>query len=422
MKMASINKRCQPLAFTGIAAALMEKGQTIHSKFRLKIPSDESCVSKVDAASEEAELLRNNDVFIIDECSQVDKFMLRAIDRCLRDLTGLNVQFGGKCIILAGDYRQCLPVVKKPSNHKPETIILKADRRMWQSFERHSLVENVRADLNATAFKLWCLRVGNGEERRLRNTSLIKLPNQVICENDLIDSVFGEGRITQESLVTSNRAILCPTNQDSLEINELILDRLEGDLTEQYFSMDSIYESDDGITYPLEYAHRETPNGYPPHELKLKVGAIVMLIKNWNIPLGLCNGTRMRVVQCGNHFIKCAILSGPRKDQEFTFSRVKFFPSEQDSHRIERFQFPFRLAFAMTINKSQGQTFDKIGILLRTPVFSHGQLYVAVSRVRNYESLCIMVENNPVGDRMQGVIAGEEGVYTQNIVNPTVLL
>lgn len=423
MKMASLSKKCQPLAFTGIAAALMEKGQTIHSKFRLKIPSDESCVSKVDAASEEAHILRDTDVFIIDECSQVDKFMLRAIDRCLRDLTGVrDVRFGGKCIILAGDYRQCLPVVKKPSNHRPEIIILKADRQMWQSFERHSLVSNVRADLNANAFKEWCMSIGNGDMLRLPNTSLIRLPDQVICENDLINSVFGEGSITVESLITTNRAILCPTNQDSLEINELILDRLEGALHEQYFSVDSILQTDDGISQPLEYAHQETPNGYPPHALKLKVGAIVMLIKNWNIQLGLCNGTRMRVVQCSSNFIKCAILSGPRKDQEFTFSRVKFYPSEQDTHRIQRFQFPFRLAFAMTINKSQGQTFDKIGILLRTPVFSHGQLYVAVSRVRNFESVSFMVETQPPGDKAQGIIAGNAGIYTQNIVNKTVLL
>ena len=76
----------------------------------------------------------------------------------------------------------------------------------------------------------------------------------------------------------------------------------------------------------------------------------------------------------------------------------------------------------MTINKSQGQTFDKIGILLRTPVFSHGQLYVAVSRVRNFESVSFMVETQPPGDKAQGIIAGNAGIYTQNIVNKTVLL
>ena len=421
--MATLGKACQPLAFTGIAAALMEKGQTIHSKFRLKIPSDEDCLSKIAAGTEEARLLCQNEVFIIDECSQVDKFMLKGIDRSLRDLTGnRHLKFGGKCIILSGDFRQCLPVVKKPSNHQPETICLKADRVMWESFRKFSLITNVRADINADAFKEWCMLVGNGLAPKLPNTSLISIPHQVICQNDLIDSVYGEGQLTLERLQNTNRAILCPTNEDSLEINELILDRLEGRLCDPYFSVDRIQPSNDNVTLPLEHAHQQTPNGFPPHELNLKIGAIVMLIKNWNIPLGLCNGTRMRVVECHRHYIRCAILSGPRKDQEFSFSKIRFIPGERDNHRIERYQFPFRLAFAMTINKSQGQTFDKIGVLLRTPVFAHGQLYVAISRVRNFEGLTFMVHTIRSGDNVQGEVTGQVGIFTQNIVNTFVLL
>ena len=75
----------------------------------------------------------------------------------------------------------------------------------------------------------------------------------------------------------------------------------------------------------------------------------------------------------------------------------------------------------MTINKSQGQTFDKIGILLRTPVFAHGQLYVAISRVRNFDGLTFMVQTNLHGDKIQGEVAGQVGIFTQNIVNTSVL-
>ena len=62
-----------------------------------------------------------------------------------------------------------------------------------------------------------------------------------------------------------------------------------------------------------------------------------------------------------------------------------------------RRQFPVRLAFAMTINKSQGQTFDRIGVYLPQPVFSHGQLYVAFSRVRRMEDVCVMLERDDAG-------------------------
>ncbi len=92
----------------------------------------------------------------------------------------------------------------------------------------------------------------------------------------------------------------------------------------------------------------------------MKVGAMIILLKNWSLKEGLCNGTRMRVTQLNQHSIKAAVLRGPNKDKEFLFNRVTFRPSEncRDLIRLVRVQLPFRLAFAMTINKSQGQTFD----------------------------------------------------------------
>ncbi len=80
-----------------------------------------------------------------------------------------------------------------------------------------------------------------------------------------------------------------------------------------------------------------------------------------------------------------------------------------------RHQFPVRLAYAMTINKSQGQTLDRVGLLLPEPVFSHGQLYVACSRVRNGESLKIQV----IDGEKQGLINGD--TITDNVVYPEVL-
>jgi len=127
----------------------------------------------------------------------------------------------------------------------------------------------------------------------------------------------------------------------------------------------------------------------------MKVGAMIILLKNWSLKEGLCNGTRMRVTQLNQHSIKAAVLRGPNKDKEFLFNRVTFRPSEncRDPIRLVRVQLPF----AMTINKSQGQTFDRVGFLLKEPVFSHGQLYVAVSRVRSFDSLKVMVVDIPGG-------------------------
>ena len=77
--------------------------------------------------------------------------------------------------------------------------------------------------------------------------------------------------------------------------------------------------------------------------------------------------------------------------------------------KLCRRQFPVRIAFSMTINKAQGQTFDRVGLLLRQPVFSHGQLYVAFSRVRSLDSIQLKIEH------------GEETAVTKNIVYREIL-
>ena len=174
--------------------------------------------------------------------------------------------------------------------------------------------------------------------------------------------------------------------------------------------------------YPIEIALRETPNSYPPHSLKLKIGAVIILLVNWAVKDGLCNGTRLRVTHMNLHSIRAAILFGPFKDKEFTFSRKTFAPqNEITEYRLIRTQFPFRLAFAMTINKSQGQTFDRIGILLNTPCFSPGQWYVAASRVRSFDDLKVVIKTILLGNDRQGQIDGFEGCYTKNVVERSIL-
>ena len=115
-----------------------------------------------------------------------------------------------------------------------------------------------------------------------------------------------------------------------------------------------------------------------------------MLIRNLNISEGLCNGTRLLILNFSNNVLKCEILTGDKKGDVIFLNRITLYSSESDYPFIfKRRQFPVKVAFAMTINKSQGQTFEKIGIDLRKEVFNHGQLYVALSRVRSWNSLRI---------------------------------
>ena len=113
----------------------------------------------------------------------------------------------------------------------------------------------------------------------------------------------------------------------------------------------------------------------PSHNLVLKVGSPIMLLRNLDAPR-LCNGTRLCVKSLMPHVIEATILSGCSKGEDVFIPRIPMIPSDMP-FEFKRLQFPVRLAFAISINKAQGQSLKVAGINLETPCFFHGQLYVA---------------------------------------------
>lgn len=132
--------------------------------------------------------------------------------------------------------------------------------------------------------------------------------------------------------------------------------------------------------------------GVPPHKLELKVGVPVLLMRNLDAPR-LCNGTRLQISELGRNIVRATILTGAAKGESVLIPRIPIIPHNLP-FQFKRLQFPLKLAFAMTINKSQGQTLKVAGIHLGTPCFSHGQLYVACSRVSSARNLYVLAENN----------------------------
>ncbi|GBM26361.1 hypothetical protein AVEN_239360-1 [Araneus ventricosus] len=122
----------------------------------------------------------------------------------------------------------------------------------------------------------------------------------------------------------------------------------------------------------------------PSQALMLKKGVIVTLLRKLNIKQGLCNGTRLLITGLLENFISAKIVSECNRGGVVFLPRIELAPSDVNLPFIlKRRQFPLIPAYAMTINKSQRQTFDKVGIYFDEPVFSHGQLYVALPRSRN---------------------------------------
>ncbi len=135
-------------------------------------------------------------------------------------------------------------------------------------------------------------------------------------------------------------------------------------------------------------------SGLPQHELKLKPNVPITLMRNIDPKNGACNGTRLIVKELLPNLIIATILNGVFKGNNIAIPRITLSPTDNIlPFTLKRRQFPVRLSFAMTINKSQGQTLKRVGLYLREPVFSHGQLYVGLSRVGSPDDMTVYVVN-----------------------------
>jgi hypothetical protein len=144
--------------------------------------------------------------------------------------------------------------------------------------------------------------------------------------------------------------------------------------------------------YPREFLNTLTPNGIPPHVLKLMIGCPVILLRKLDPANGLCNGTRLVVRECQRNSIDAEIVLGQHAGKRVFLPRIPLCPSDDQMFpfQFKRKQFPIRLSFAMTVNKSQGQTIPNVGVYLPASMFSHGQLYVAISRATSRTNIKIL--------------------------------
>ena len=154
------------MATTGNAARLLHLGRTFHSRMKAPLDPTEKTTFTISAQSSLARLVRRAHLLLIDEATLLHSFQLEALDRTLRDLMNVqNVAFGGKIIILSGDFRQCLPVIPRANRAKIVNSCINKSY-LWKHFQFYSFTENMRVRASGNPvleqFDKWTLELGNG--------------------------------------------------------------------------------------------------------------------------------------------------------------------------------------------------------------------------------------------------------------------
>jgi hypothetical protein len=381
------------VASSGIAATLLDGGRTFHSRFKMPILHDANSVCNISAGSGLAELIAQARVIIWDEAPIAHRHNLEALDRTLRDIMREpGLPFGGKLIILTGDFCQTLPVLKHGNRAQVVGASIKKSP-LWDYFRVFRLTTNMRIQSEGTsassiAYAKWILQLGTGTADTREDGLVAVSPDMCLPSEDLPGLIrwafpkLSTDAQAGEDMGLGDASIIAPTNVEVDEVNEAALKVFPGG--EQVFTSADTVTEDSEMEVATEHLNGLVTAALPPHELRLKLGVPLLLLRNIDPAGGLCNGTRLLFTQMhGVSIMEAVIATGRYKGKRVFIPRMALYPTEGDfPFNWCRRQFPVKLAFATTINKSQGQTLGRVVVLLRQQVFGHGQLYVAASRVR----------------------------------------
>ncbi|XP_061363930.1 uncharacterized protein LOC133307434 [Gastrolobium bilobum] len=379
------------VASSGIASLLLPRGRTGHSRFRIPIQITEDSTCNITQNSPIAELLAKTKLIIWDEAPMVHRLCFEALDKTLRDILRfsdsrcVDKPFGGKVIVLGGDFRQILPVIPRGSRQQIVNATINYSH-LWSHCHLLTLTKNMQ------------LTTGNG----IKNYAEIKdFSNWLlnIGDGDLGDNIDGESMITIP---------------DVAMINELLMSLIPGE-EKTYFSLDNVLKQDNNSQieddeFSPEILNTFSCSGIPDHKLILKVNVLVMLLRNIDQSRGLCNGTRLLISRLGNRVVEGTVLTESNIGETVLIPRMTMSPSSHSFPvHFQRRQFPLVVSFAMSIDKSQGQSLSHVGIYLFRPVFTHGQLYVAHSRVKSKQGLKILIldDNGCVTNRTFNIVYKE---------------
>lgn len=396
-------KRLAVVAPTGVAA-INAKGVTIHSFFQMSfgpiLPPEADTTSNTDLRhnntkyqkkfnKKKIEIIRSLDLLIIDEVSMVRADLLDGIDQVLRRYKDKNKVFGGVQLLMIGDLQQLAPVVKND-----EWQILQPYYSNPFFFSSRSFQES-----NALGVELKFIY-------RQRNEHFIGILNEI--RNNILSEASLKSlndRFNPNFIPDPNDGYITLTthNDRANKINALELSSIK--------KKSRFYSAEVNGDFP-EFS-------FPTHEeLELKMGAQVMFIKNDSSPdKRYFNGKIGKIVQMDSSeiIVRCP---GDEEDiitEKETWDNLKYSIDEKTKEISEKVkgsfqQMPLRLAWAITIHKSQGLTFEK-AIIDAAASFAHGQTYVALSRCKTLEGIVLKSKISQSGIIQDKKVIG----FTKNV-------
>jgi ATP-dependent DNA helicase PIF1 len=360
-------KRVIVVAPTGMAAINVE-GQTIHSLFRFPHELlDKDVLKNINMSQETAFLLKNIDTLIIDEISMVRQDMMDAIDYVLKAVRKNLLPFGGIQVAMFGDPYQLPPVVSDRELHKyfyhnyGGIYFFNAPSYQKASIDIYELRTIIRQEEESFKKLLDDVRHGNVSQELLRE--LNKRTNT---------------EASQDGIIT-----LTTTNRLANAINSSRLEKLHGETRRFRAEIWGEWEKKEKSSFPADEI------------LYLKKGAQVVFLRNdrqkdrrW------VNGTIGCIESLNQSEIKVNIGGIVYPVEIETWEAIKY-RYNQEKRKVEKeivgsfSQYPLKLAWAITIHKSQGQTYDSVIVDMSDNAFVHGQTYVALSRCKRFDKLYI---------------------------------
>ena len=388
-----VGKQFITLAPTGVAA-ILAGGDTIHSFFGL--PMD-VCTPGTMGKMSEARILTliHTDTIIIDEVSMVRCDIIDAIDYTMRKTLRSSLPFGGKQVIFVGDMFQLPPVVKQGAEHDLMHDLYQTENFF---FYKADVIKRMRM------VKIEFQKVYRQEDKNFLR----------ILENVRLN------KTTPENLMHLNERVCQPTKEDGMVITLASLNRTADSINQKRLAEIEAEE----YTYEGIVTGKFEEKRFPVDlTLKLKVGAQVMFTRN-DQQKRWVNGTIGIVAK----LTKDEILVTTDDGYTYVVPNCSWesysYEYDKEARKMKKelvgtfTQYPLRLAWAITVHKSQGMTFDKLYLDLSRGMFAAGQLYVALSRVRSLDGLFLSRPIIPqYAHTNREVLAYASGYNDERVIN-----